>query len=40
MMHGHGKSDSLIGPTKLPNKAAHWGCGGSGGKGTGQGEDA
>ena len=22
MMHGHGKSDSLIGPTKLPNKAA------------------
>ena len=22
MMDGHGKSDSLIGPTKLPNKAA------------------
>ena len=21
MMHGHGKSDSLIGPAKLPNKA-------------------
>lgn len=37
MMNGQRRSDRLVVPTKLPNKA-RYGCGGGGGKESGQGE--